>query len=65
MTNTFTFNTSADEETVDIYLNGNHVANVNYDDHGWTALTLVERTVEKIAEVIGAEIVREYSDNEN
>lgn len=44
------------EETVDFYVNGEHVGNANHDEHGWSGMSAAVNLFRSVAKQIGAEI---------
>lgn len=59
---TFEFRHKYGEE-IDIYLNGEHLINLNDDDDGWQGITRIKNLVETIAAVFGAEVIETRTDD--
>lgn len=47
-----------DEETTEVWANGEYVATLTHDEHGWAGINCVERVIRDIARVLGAEFSR-------
>jgi hypothetical protein len=52
-----------DEENLDVYVDGEHVGNVNHDDHGWSGMQSAEDLVRRIAEALKIEVTDEEFDD--
>jgi CO/xanthine dehydrogenase Mo-binding subunit len=53
-----------DEETLNVYVDGEYMGNVNHDDHGWQGMQCTEQLIMEIAEKLGIEVTEE-DENEN
>lgn len=48
-----------DEETLEIYVDGESVGDFNHDEYGWTGMEAAEKVITKLAEKLGIEITED------
>lgn len=46
-----------EEERIEFFVNGESVATVNHDQHGWSAMDDIQCMFERIAKAVGATVV--------
>lgn len=47
-----------DDETIQVYVNGESIISANHDEHGWSGMDAVEKTALAVARACGAEVAR-------
>lgn len=52
------------DESCDIYVDGNLIMNINHDDHGWTAMSDIEKAFTLLAKNAGWKVVTVWEEEE-
>jgi hypothetical protein len=58
----FIIETSSDEESLRVYLNGKYVISANHDNDGWHGISAIKNTINTIADILDIDV--EYSEVE-